>query len=612
MGASATGGSSNGAPPPSTGGTTLPPEREVESFYESPVATSNFVWIANPESGRVAFVDASSVTVRTVEAGNGPRYLAVVPGQADEVVVLNTLSHDASLLQATAAGAITATAIPGMPARANSWAVSADGHWAVAWADARRVQDAQGKPVSLPLVEGLQDVAVIELGANPAAKTLAVGYRPVSVSFAADSGTAYVVTEDGLSVIDLEPRASGGSKLVRSLPLGSGDGSANARDVSLTPRGDWALVRQEGSSTLTAVDTRTGAVHALTLSAPVTDLDVDASGAQAVAVLRDAAEVDLIPVPGAFTQGTPVQQVSVAGQLVGSAVLAANKAILFTNAVASDRLVTMDLRTGAIEVARVHAPIYTALPTGDGLHALVLHAEGTVPSGTGGAGPRGGAGGQGGSSVGGAATAAGGQSGAGAAGSGMGGSAAGAGGTGSGGQGGGHAGQGSAGGNGGPTHTGGAAAPGSTGGMGQTASSGGTGGSGSGSSAPLPLVLGKAFSIVPLTGSLPARIQGMNAAPQSTAFAPDGTWALVTERDDAAKTYGVYVAQMPSLQIDRLTLSSPPLAVGLVAPAKRGYVTQLHPEGRVSFVAFGATGTPELRTLTGFELGARVVSGTSP
>jgi hypothetical protein len=587
----------------------------VESFYESPVATSNFVWIANPESGRVAFVDALSVTVRTVEAGNGPRYLAVVPGQADEVVVLNTLSHDASLLQATAGGAITATAIPGMPARANSWAVSSDGHWAVAWADARRVQDAQGKPVSLPVVEGLQDVAVIELGANPAAKTLAVGYRPVSVSFAADGGTAYVVTEDGLSVIDLEPRASGGSKLVRSLPLGSGDGSAHARDVSLTPQGDWALVRQDGSSSLTAVDTRTGALHALTLSAPVTDLDVDASGTQAVAVLRDAAEVDLIPIPGAFTQGAPVQQVSVAGQLVGSAVLAANKAILFTNAVASDRLVTLDLRTGAIEVARVHAPIYTALPTGDGLHALVLHAEGTVPSGPGGTGPRGGAGGQGGSSVGGAATAAGGQSGgvggAGAAGSGMGGSAAGAGGTESGGQGG-HAGQSSLGGKGAPSNTGGAAAPASTGGSGQMAGSGGAGGSGSGSSAPLPLVLGKAFSIVPLTGSLPARIQGMNARPQSTAFAPDGTWALVTERDDDAKTYGVYVAQMPSLQIDRLTLSSPPLAVGLVAPAKRGYVTQLHPEGRVSFVALGATDTPELRTLTGFELGARVVSGTSP
>jgi hypothetical protein len=193
----------------------------------------------------------------------------------------------------------------------------------------------------------------------------------------------------------------------------------------------------------------------------------------------------------------------------------------------------------------------------------------------------------------------------------MGGSAAGAGGTESGGQGG-HAGQSSLGGKGAPSNTGGAAAPASTGGSGQMAGSGGAGGSGSGSSAPLPLVLGKAFSIVPLTGSLPARIQGMNARPQSTAFAPDGTWALVTERDDDAKTYGVYVAQMPSLQIDRLTLSSPPLAVGLVAPAKRGYVTQLHPEGRVSFVALGATDTPELRTLTGFELGARVVSGTSP
>ena len=31
-----------------------PPEREVESAFESPVATGNFVWVTNPKSGRVA------------------------------------------------------------------------------------------------------------------------------------------------------------------------------------------------------------------------------------------------------------------------------------------------------------------------------------------------------------------------------------------------------------------------------------------------------------------------------------------------------------------------------------------------------------------------------
>src|SRR3954470_15540079 len=44
----------SGPPPPP------PPEKEVESSYRSPVATGKYVWIANPKSGRVAYIDAAS------------------------------------------------------------------------------------------------------------------------------------------------------------------------------------------------------------------------------------------------------------------------------------------------------------------------------------------------------------------------------------------------------------------------------------------------------------------------------------------------------------------------------------------------------------------------
>ena len=53
-----------------TGGAPLPPEVEVESSFEVPVATGKFIWVANPQSGRVAYVDASTLEVHTVEAGN--------------------------------------------------------------------------------------------------------------------------------------------------------------------------------------------------------------------------------------------------------------------------------------------------------------------------------------------------------------------------------------------------------------------------------------------------------------------------------------------------------------------------------------------------------------
>src|SRR5688500_20356381 len=92
-----------GSEGPGGSGVQPPPggEKEVESDYEAPVATGNFVWIANPKSGRVAFIDATTLQVKTVEAGNGPTYLGSVPGQAtDTTVVLNVLSKDATILKA--------------------------------------------------------------------------------------------------------------------------------------------------------------------------------------------------------------------------------------------------------------------------------------------------------------------------------------------------------------------------------------------------------------------------------------------------------------------------------------------------------------------------------
>jgi hypothetical protein len=79
---------------------------------------------------------------------------------------------------------------------------------------------------------------------------------------------------------------------------------------------------------------------------------------------------------------------------------------------------------------------------------------------------------------------------------------------------------------------------------------------------------------------------------------------LITERDDSKNVYGVYVGQFPSLQIQRIGLASPPIAVGVLAAANEGYVAQKNAEGRITFVALDSG---QSRTLTGFEIGASIV-----
>jgi hypothetical protein len=113
-----------------------------------------------------------------------------------------------------------------------------------------------------------------------------------------------------------------------------------------------------------------------------------------------------------------------------------------------------------------------------------------------------------------------------------------------------------------------------------------------------------AFSLVPLTASLPAEIKQTDVPPQAVAVSPAGDRVLVTERDDTRGVYGVYVGQFPSLQIDQIALASPPIAAGVLAGTNEGYVAQKNAEGRITFIALD---TGQARTLTGFEIGARVV-----
>jgi len=122
-----------------------------------------------------------------------------------------------------------------------------------------------------------------------------------------------------------------------------------------------------------------------------------------------------------------------------------------------------------------------------------------------------------------------------------------------------------------------------------------------------------AFSIVPIASSLPANIVSLPAPPTSVALAPLGDRALVAMSDTTNGVYGAYLAKMPSLQAVPYLLASPPLAVGIVSGASAGYIAQNYSEGRITFVDLETDGgAGGARTITGFELGARVIEGSNP
>jgi hypothetical protein len=510
------GGSSSGSiGSGGSGGAPLPPETEVESSYEVPVATGHYIWIANPDSGRVAYVSGSTLDVHTVQAGNAPTYISAIPSATDDaVVVLNVLSSDATILRVNPAGQLAKATVSGVAAGANALAVSPGGRWVIAWTDARTVANPS------PL-QGFQAVTVIDLAAAAPRKTiLSVGFRPVAVAYAADESAAFVVTEDGVSVLDLSHAAG---PLVSANVALTDDPTENAdtRDVSITASGRLAVVRREGSPTVEIVDLTTGTRGGIDLSAAVTDVDLTADGKTAVAVVRDTAEVAIIPLAGGIPAAAAVQHLTVTGETIGSASIAADgkTVLLYTNAVATDRLVVLTLgTTPATRVVKLHAPVLAVFATPDGANAVVFHSQSPPPPPT--------------------------------------------------------------------TH--------------------GDAGVDAGVASQKPA---NAFSLVPLTANLPAAIQETDVPPQALAVSPAGDRVLITERDDTHQVYSVYVGQFPTLNIQRIGLASPPIAAGVLAGSNEGYVAQKNAEGRITFIALD---TGQARTLTCFEIGARVVDWAQP
>jgi hypothetical protein len=307
--------------------------------------------------------------------------------------------------------------------------------------------------------------------------------------------------------------------------------------VSLTPNGALALIRREGHADVGIVDLGTGVRSTITLSGPVTDLDVTADGKRAVAVVRDSAEVAILPLESGAPASASITHVTVTGEIVGSVALAptGTTALLYSNAIPLERITVLTLApTPTYRVIKLHAPVLSVFISADAQNAVVLHAD-TGPTG----GPDGG----------------------------------------------------------------------TTSADGGTASSDGGASTDAAAAQPPGPRAGRAFSLVPLVGELPARIQTTDAPPESVALSPDGKRTLIPIQDDVKHVYAVYMGLFPSLEVQRFSLASPPIAAGVVAGAGRGYVAQKHPEGRITFITLDSG---EARTLTGFELGSRVVDWTQP
>lgn len=200
----------------------LEDEEEVVVQFELPSAGERYVYAANPDSNSVAVIDSKTLAIQSVEAGDKPTFLQTLGGR-DAAIVLNVNSNDATIVR-TDKGVSTTSEVD-VVAGSNAIAVAPDGSTAVVYfnVDLRSTGPSGSfQDLSVVLFEKGKDLSV----------GMTVGFRPSAVHFSADSKRAFVVTEDGVSILDFDTIREKGSHIATTVPLSTAT-EVEATDVSI-------------------------------------------------------------------------------------------------------------------------------------------------------------------------------------------------------------------------------------------------------------------------------------------------------------------------------------------------------------------------------------------
>lgn len=253
------GNSAGGAP------VVLPPETETNATFELPHAGTNFVYAANTDSDTVAVIDSRNLAIQIVQAGDKPRFLQTL-AHSDAAIVLNVGSNDATIIRTDPQTGTSRTSSVLVKPGSNAIAVADDGKHAVVYFDSSLPSESStpGNP---------QDVTVITLDPNgDIYNGMSIGYGPTRVFFSSDSMRAFMVTADGVSILDfakIDEAAKGvsqqGSGIAQAVEVGK-TGIDKTLDVSVTADGRYALAREEGTSELRLVDLETKEIKKLDLA----------------------------------------------------------------------------------------------------------------------------------------------------------------------------------------------------------------------------------------------------------------------------------------------------------------------------------------------------------
>jgi len=257
-------------------------DREEENAVEAlkPAASSDHLFIVNPDRATLTRITVDGLGVVTTPVGIDPSVVRVTPDGA-RALVLNKGSDTVSVVDART----LETRHVGVRPRMNRLEVSPDGRWSISWHDlAYDEADPEGDEGG---TASYNEISLVDIG-NAAHIPQVVGFNPRDVSFSADGTKAVIVSDRWLAVLDLTTDAPSPTRIRLAFDTVE---PPEAEEVLLTPDGTKAFIRQYGTTFLTVVDLDTGELQRIDVGDNATDLDLTPDGTKAVVVARASHEL---------------------------------------------------------------------------------------------------------------------------------------------------------------------------------------------------------------------------------------------------------------------------------------------------------------------------------
>ncbi|MDX2086723.1 MAG: hypothetical protein SFX73_02680 [Kofleriaceae bacterium] len=363
-------------PPQSPDGGTTEPPPEIEYDLGEPISSNRYIYVAMTEQDELARIDGQTLAVTSTGVGKSPRVVQTIPG-SDGAVVLDSINGTATIVRPN--GETDTTRVLATLQNLNRLDIDPSGRYAVVWFDlAKHLQE-----LGIGGVGSFQDVTVIALQEGvERAVDLTVGFRPREVQFNANGTRAYVITQDGVSVIDLGWATTHGPSIVPPIPVSDPAFPPEAVEVNVVSTGYYAAVRQIGDANLRVVDVgalEPGRTWTIPLASPATDIDLAPDGAKVYAVSREAKQLAIVDVPGDALDPAGVETVDLTNASVGSLVLSndGTRGLMFTNATDDERITLLRFDEPGYPLATwpVKKSIRTVGISPTATSAIVLHAK---------------------------------------------------------------------------------------------------------------------------------------------------------------------------------------------------------------------------------------------